>query len=285
MSKAGITDNINSNTTAVINPGSVVSAGHDLTVEALTSNDALGTVDGTAIGLGSAGSTDATVNMANQTRATTADTFNTNPVVLAAGTQILFFTNTFDNGNITVRASGGGGLSLGGTDLFMQLLAPVTESYLGNWTMVNAPSAALLIEAQNQNNLSSTLSEQTIAGIASNVGSGNAIVGGSQTIAAVGSDATVQVAQFELSAVDANLQADCGAKTEADGGGASDDATAVADEETTAECTSAAIRTLRRLARWTLSPTHRTFPPMPTPKRPSSPAPPFTTPLRSVKRM
>ena len=53
VESAGITDNINSNTNADIQAGSSVSAGHDITIEALTMNQALGHVDGTAVGLGS----------------------------------------------------------------------------------------------------------------------------------------------------------------------------------------------------------------------------------------
>ena len=173
--------------------------------------------------------------MTSQTLAGTNDSSAAAPTVLAAGTQIRVFTNTFDNGNVSLNGSGGGGISLGGVNLSLQLGNPLTQSRLGNWTTVNAPSAALLVEAQNQNNLSATVTQQTIAGIAANSGDASAEANGSHTVADIGTNVTVLVAQFVLSAVDASLQAVVSCKTEADGGGATDNATSEADEITTAE--------------------------------------------------
>ena len=97
------------------------------------------------------------------------------------------------------------------------------------------PGASLQVLAQNQNNLSSTVSQQTIGGIESNAGQANAQANNLQTLAEIGNNANVTVAQFLLSADDANLQANASAKTEADAGGASDAAYSFADETSDAK--------------------------------------------------
>ena len=50
----------------------------------------------------------------------------------------------------------------------------MTRARLGNNTTVDAPAASLQVLAQNQNNLSSTVSQQTIGGIQSNEGEASA---------------------------------------------------------------------------------------------------------------
>ena len=235
--------NINSSTTALIGTGANVSAGNDLNVNALTFNQAGGDLDATAGGVVNAGSADGNVAMISQTQAGTGDATGAAPTVLFAGNLIHVFSNTSDNGNTSVKGSGGGAIGGGGVSLNMQLdnpaSGPTTQARLGNNTTIDAPSASLQVLAQNQNNLSATVSQTTIGGIESNAGQASATAGSQanplQILAEIGTNANVTVGQFLLSADDANLQANANAQTEADALGASDTAISEADEITDAK--------------------------------------------------
>ena len=234
--------NVNSSTTAHIGAGANVSAGNDLNVNALTYNQSGGDLNATAGGIVNAGSANANIDMTSLTLAGTDDATGAAPTVLFAGNLIHVFSNTSDNGNASVEGSGGGAIGGGGVDLDMQLNnpsgGPMTQARLGNNTTVDAPAASLQVLAQNQNNLSPTVSQQVIGAIQFNEGEASATAGSSaqlETLADIGANANVTVGQFLLSADDANLQANANAKTEADGGGVSDDATSEADEYTDAK--------------------------------------------------
>ena len=101
------------------------------------------------------------------------------------------------------------------------------------------PAPSLVLLAQENNNLSATLNQTTIGAIESNTGTATAAAGTTanpvQTLAELGTDDNVNVGQFDLHADDANVQATVSDKTESDGGGVSDNATAEADEITDAK--------------------------------------------------
>ena len=145
----------------------------------------------------------------------------------------------------------------------------MTGARLGNYTTVNAPSASLQVLAQNQNNLSSTVSQQTIGGIESNsLGQANAQANNLQTLAEIGNNANVTVAQFLLDAHDANLQANAMAKTEADAGSASDAAYSFADETSDAKAHVGSGAPSLRQRRSQSRPAPTTSRPIPIPRRP-----------------
>ena len=186
-----------------------------------------------------AGSADADIAMTSQTQTVADDSSGAAPTLLGAGNLIHVFSNTTDNGNASIKGSGGGAIGGGGVSLNMHLDnpagGPMTESRLGNNTIVIAPSASLQVLAQNQNNLSSKVNQQTIGGIQSNSGTAAARAKNLQTLAEIGNNDQVTVGHFLASADDANLQAAANAQTEADSLGASDNATAQADETSDAK--------------------------------------------------
>jgi len=231
--------NVNSTVTANIGAGANLAAGNNLNVNALTFNQAGGHLDATAGGVVNAGSADGNIAMTNQTYAGADDATGAAPTVLAAGNLIHIYGNTSDNANASIKGSGGGVIGGGGVHLNIHLdnpaSSPMTVARLGNNTTVNAPSASLQILAQNQNNLTSNVSQQTIGGIQSNSGEADATANNLQTLAEIGANNNVTVGQFLLSADDANLQANANCQTEADAAGASDNATAKADETSDAK--------------------------------------------------
>ena len=239
LEAASTTVNINSSVIANIGAGANVTAGSELNVNALTLNQSGGHLDATAGGVVNAGSADADIAMTSQTQAGADDSSGAAPTLLGAGNLIHVFSNTTDNGNASIKGSGGGAIGGGGVSLNMHLDnpagGPMTESRLGNNTIVIAPSASLQVLARNQNNLSSTVNQQTIGGIQSNSGNATATAKNLQTLAEIGNNANVTVGQFLLSADDANLQANANAQTEADAVGASDNANSRADEITDAK--------------------------------------------------
>ena len=235
--------NITSNTDAHIGAGASVSAGDDLNVNALSYNQAGGDLNAAAGGVVNQGSAKGSMYMISQTWAGTDDATGAAPTLLAAGNLIHVFSDTSDNASATVEGSGGGVIGGGGVSLYLYLdnpaSGPTTQARLGNNTTVNAPGASLQVLAQNQNNFSSTVTQQTIGALQLNEGLADSLCGTAannlQTLAEIGNNANVTVGQFLLSADDANLQADASAKTEADGGGVTDAANAEADEYTDAK--------------------------------------------------
>ncbi len=236
LEAAGIGLVVNSQVSAHIGVGASVAAGNDLIIDSEALNQAVGTVDGTAYGIGNAGSTNASVTMASQTLAYTDDASAFDPTVLRAGSLVLILSNTDDNGNVNANASGGGVVNFGGVYVILQLNNPRTESYLGNDTTVYAPGAALQIIAQNQNNLSGYAHQSAIAVIGSNQAETTAQVTNSQTFAYVGADVQATVGQFLLSATDQSLQAYANADAEIPAGvGGDNEADSEADEGAIAE--------------------------------------------------
>ena len=155
---AEINVGIGSSTTAHIGAGANVAAGNNLVVNALTFNQAGGYVDGTAFGLGNAGSADGNIAMTSQTSAGTDDAGAASPTTLFAGNLIQVSSNAANTANPSVKGTGGGVIGGGGVKLDVQLdepaTAPANQARLGNHTMIDAPSASLQVAAQDQNNLS-----------------------------------------------------------------------------------------------------------------------------------
>ena len=235
--------NIASSTNAHIEPGANVAAGNNLIVNGLSYNQAGGNVNAAAGGIVNAGSADGELAMSSQTLAGTDDGAAAAPTTLSAGNLIQISSNTSDNGIGSIMGSGGGAIGGGGVDLNVHVdepqSGPTTQARLGNNTTVFAPSAALQVLAQNQNNLSATVNQTVGGGVEGNVAQGDATAGSQndplQTLAEIGNNAKVTVGQFLLSADDANQQAAASCKTEADAGGADESATAEADEITDAK--------------------------------------------------
>ena len=235
-----VTDN--STTDAHVGAGASISAGQALNVIASSLDQADGFVDGTAGGFGNYGSTDGVLFMSSQTQAGTDDATGSAPTFLSAGKAINISSTTTDNGSPAMSGAGGGAVGSGGANLTLTLVeppnGPMTQARLGNNTTVDAPSATLVVLAQENNNLSAVLNQTTIGAIESNTGNATAAAGTTtsplETLAELGIDDDVNVGQFDLHADDANLSATVSDKTESDGGAVSDNATAEADEITDA---------------------------------------------------
>ncbi|HYV35524.1 MAG TPA: right-handed parallel beta-helix repeat-containing protein, partial [Gemmataceae bacterium] len=232
---AAIFVTVDSLVNTIIGIGADIQAGKNLAIYAFTYNDVEGNSNGFAAGLVSGGSTDATATIGFQTLAGTDDTTSSSPTVLHAGSSITVLSNSDNVANFTLGGSGGGLAGIGGAVLSLHVNNPLTQARLGNATIVNAPAAGLQVLARNENDYEGHTEQTTVSGISENVANTFIVVNNSLTLAEIGANVQITVAQFELTADDADLNATAIANSSCFALGATNDCTAQADEITAAK--------------------------------------------------
>ena len=167
----------------MIGAGANVAAGNNLAVNALTFNQSGGNLNATAGGVVNAGSANGThrhdqPDVAGSRRRRRGLAHN----LPGAGNLIRVFSNNSDSGNASVKGSGGGvDRRRRRSRMYLDEPArsgPMTGPGWATTPRSTPPALPCRCCAKNQNNLSAGVSQQTIGGIESNTGEGDAVAAG-----------------------------------------------------------------------------------------------------------